>query len=128
RGKRFRLPRIQAWRDSSVILRHALCYYYEETEAIAATAGGRHMTPTENSSDSTHFGFREVRREEKAGLVRGVFDSVAGSYDLMNDLMSAGVHRLWISAMIDWLMPQKGQHLPDVARSEERRVGGVRGY
>lgn len=73
------------------------------------------MTPTENSSDSTHFGFREVRREEKAGLVRGVFDSVAGSYDLMNDLMSAGVHRLWKSAMIDWLMPQKGQHLLDVA-------------
>ncbi len=48
-------------------------------------------------------------------MVRGVFDSVADRYDLMNDLMSAGVHRLWKSAMIDWLMPCKGQHLLDVA-------------
>tara|TARA_R100000005_G_scaffold34922_1_gene16073 strand:- start:4494 stop:5255 length:762 start_codon:yes stop_codon:yes gene_type:complete len=73
------------------------------------------MAATENSSDNTHFGFREVRRDEKAGLVRGVFDSVADNYDLMNDLMSGGIHRLWKSAMIDWLMPRKGQHLLDVA-------------
>lgn len=46
-------------------------------------------------SDSTHFGFEEVSAEEKRRRVRGVFDSVAGKYDLMNDLMSAGLHRLW---------------------------------
>jgi demethylmenaquinone methyltransferase/2-methoxy-6-polyprenyl-1,4-benzoquinol methylase len=44
---------------------------------------------------TTHFGYREVAVGEKAGLVRGVFDSVAGNYDLMNDLMSLGVHRIW---------------------------------
>ena len=46
-------------------------------------------------SNSTHFGFEEVSAEEKRRRVRGVFDSVAGKYDLMNDLMSAGLHRLW---------------------------------
>ena len=44
---------------------------------------------------TTHFGYQEVAVQEKAGLVREVFDSVAGSYDLMNDLMSLGVHRIW---------------------------------
>ena len=44
---------------------------------------------------TTHFGYQEVPVQEKAGLVREVFDSVAGNYDLMNDLMSLGVHRLW---------------------------------
>ena len=44
---------------------------------------------------STDFGFEQVGWGEKARRVRGVFDSVAGNYDLMNDLMSAGAHRLW---------------------------------
>ncbi len=66
-------------------------------------------------SDSTHFGNREVAADAKAGLVHGVFTSVAGRYDLMNDLMSAGVHRLWKDAMMDWLAPRAGQHLLDVA-------------
>ena len=44
---------------------------------------------------TTHFGYREVPVEEKTGLVHGVFESVAGNYDLMNDLMSLGVHRAW---------------------------------
>ena len=52
------------------------------------------------------FGFRTVNREDKQGLVRGVFDSVADRYDVMNDLMSGGVHRLWKSALIDWMAPQ----------------------
>jgi demethylmenaquinone methyltransferase/2-methoxy-6-polyprenyl-1,4-benzoquinol methylase len=64
---------------------------------------------------STHFGFRTVAEDEKVGLVRGVFDSVAGRYDLMNDLMSAGIHRLWKAALMDWLRPRAGQHLLDVA-------------
>lgn len=65
-------------------------------------------------SATTHFGFQTVREEEKVSLVRGVFDSVAGKYDLMNDLMSAGVHRLWKANFLDWLRPQANQTLLDV--------------
>ena len=49
----------------------------------------------QESEKTTHFGYREVPVREKAGLVRGVFESVAGNYDLMNDLMSLGIHRAW---------------------------------
>jgi len=68
-----------------------------------------------NSTKTTHFGDREVPEDEKAGLVHGVFTSVASRYDVMNDLMSAGVHRIWKDAMMDWLAPRPGQHLLDVA-------------
>jgi demethylmenaquinone methyltransferase / 2-methoxy-6-polyprenyl-1,4-benzoquinol methylase len=61
------------------------------------------------------FGYREVDPAAKAGLVRGVFDRVARRYDLMNDLMSGGVHRLWKEALLDWLAPRPGIELLDVA-------------
>lgn len=61
------------------------------------------------------FGFRRVPHAEKAGLVRAVFDSVAPRYDLMNDLMSAGVHRLWKAVLIDRLAPRPTTTLLDVA-------------
>ena len=64
---------------------------------------------------SESFGFREVGAGEKKPLVRGVFDSVAPRYDLMNDLMSAGIHRLWKRAMVSTLAPRAGQRLLDVA-------------
>ncbi len=63
----------------------------------------------------TDFGFETVRVAEKSRRVAEVFDSVASQYDLMNDLMSGGVHRLWKAAMIDWLNPRPGQTLLDVA-------------
>ncbi len=63
----------------------------------------------------THFGYRTVPEAEKAGLVEGVFASVAARYDLMNDLMSGGVHRIWKDAMIDWLAPRPGMRLLDIA-------------
>jgi demethylmenaquinone methyltransferase / 2-methoxy-6-polyprenyl-1,4-benzoquinol methylase len=69
---------------------------------------------TENQR-STHFGYQEVDEAQKAGLVHDVFTRVAARYDLMNDLMSAGVHRVWKDAMMDWLAPRPGQHLLDVA-------------
>ena len=66
-------------------------------------------------SKSTHFGFKDVPESEKAGMVHGVFSSVASKYDIMNDVMSVGVHRLWKDAMMDWLAPRPGQRLLDVA-------------
>jgi demethylmenaquinone methyltransferase/2-methoxy-6-polyprenyl-1,4-benzoquinol methylase len=63
---------------------------------------------------TTHFGFRAVAEAEKAPLVRRVFSSVAGRYDLMNDLMSGGIHRWWKTAMVDWLNPQPGRVIVDV--------------
>jgi demethylmenaquinone methyltransferase/2-methoxy-6-polyprenyl-1,4-benzoquinol methylase len=70
---------------------------------------------TTSGERTTHFGFQEVPETEKAGMVHGVFSRVASRYDLMNDLMSGGVHRLWKDAMMDWLAPRDGQHLLDVA-------------
>lgn len=64
---------------------------------------------------TTHFGARDVPEDEKAGLVHGVFTSVASKYDVMNDVMSVGIHRLWKDAMMDWLAPRPGQRLLDVA-------------
>jgi len=61
------------------------------------------------------FGFREVPEGEKEGLVKQVFSSVAARYDLMNDLMSAGVHRIWKDAMVEWLNPRPGWKVLDVA-------------
>ncbi len=66
-------------------------------------------------SETTHFGYQTVPEAEKAGMVHGVFTRVASKYDIMNDLMSGGVHRLWKDAMMDWLAPRPGQKLLDVA-------------
>lgn len=61
------------------------------------------------------FGYRQVPREDKQALVADVFSSVAPSYDLMNDLMSAGIHRLWKDALMDWMAPRPEQSLVDLA-------------
>ncbi len=69
----------------------------------------------DGGDQETSFGFRTVKTGEKARLVRSVFDSVATKYDLMNDLMSGGVHRLWKSVMLDRMAPNPGGALIDVA-------------
>jgi demethylmenaquinone methyltransferase/2-methoxy-6-polyprenyl-1,4-benzoquinol methylase len=61
------------------------------------------------------FGAKDVAEDEKAGLVRAVFDSVAPAYDAMNDLMSLGIHRTWKRVLLDRLDPRPGQALIDVA-------------
>ncbi len=66
-------------------------------------------------SKTTHFGFQTVDEDAKAGMVHGVFSRVASKYDIMNDLMSMGIHRVWTDAMMDWLAPRPGQKLLDVA-------------
>ena len=67
------------------------------------------------SDKTTHFGFQDIPEAEKAGRVQGVFGSVASKYDVMNDAMSMGIHRIWKDAMMDWLAPRPGQRLLDVA-------------
>ena len=70
---------------------------------------------TQDQGSTTHFGFQTVPEADKAGMVHGVFTRVANRYDVMNDLMSVGIHRLWKDAMMDWLAPLPGQRLLDVA-------------
>jgi demethylmenaquinone methyltransferase / 2-methoxy-6-polyprenyl-1,4-benzoquinol methylase len=69
----------------------------------------------EETSSTVDFGARRVPEEEKERLIRAVFDSVAPRYDLMNDLMSGGIHRWWKDVMVAWLKPRAGQVLLDVA-------------
>jgi demethylmenaquinone methyltransferase/2-methoxy-6-polyprenyl-1,4-benzoquinol methylase len=64
---------------------------------------------------TTHFGFRQVPVEEKTGRVREVFDSVAGSYDIMNDVMSFGIHRIWKRIVVDMAGLRPGQQVLDLA-------------
>jgi demethylmenaquinone methyltransferase / 2-methoxy-6-polyprenyl-1,4-benzoquinol methylase len=71
--------------------------------------------PKSAPEPETDFGFARIPEHEKEARIRGVFESVAGRYDLMNDLMSGGVHRFWKAAMIDWLRPFPGMKALDVA-------------
>jgi demethylmenaquinone methyltransferase/2-methoxy-6-polyprenyl-1,4-benzoquinol methylase len=66
-------------------------------------------------TNTTHFGFQTVDEQEKQQRVRGVFDSVAARYGVMNDLMSAGLHRVWKREMVTALAPKAGTHILDVA-------------
>lgn len=71
--------------------------------------------PAADAPEGHWFGYRPVDPAEKASLVRAVFDSVASRYDLMNDLMSGGIHRLWKATLIDLIRPRPGMALLDVA-------------
>ena len=79
---------------------------------------------------TTDFGFRQVPRAAKAGMVRAVFESVASRYDLMNDLMSLGVHRIWKRILLTALDPRPNRTLLDLAAGTGdisfgwRRLGG----
>ncbi len=82
------------------------------------------------NENTTHFGFKTVASEEKAGLVRGVFDSVADQYDLMNDLMSLGIHRIWKRVAVQLSNVRNGESVLDLAGGTgdlttlfEKRVG-----
>ena len=65
--------------------------------------------------DNVSFGFKNVHASEKPKLVQNIFESVAGKYDLMNDFMSAGIHRLWKDTLINTLKPRPDMVLLDVA-------------
>ncbi|NCF24938.1 MAG: bifunctional demethylmenaquinone methyltransferase/2-methoxy-6-polyprenyl-1,4-benzoquinol methylase UbiE [Gammaproteobacteria bacterium] len=96
------------------------------------------MAPNTDSPDkpveTTHFGYKDVHVDEKADLVRGVFDSVANRYDIMNDLMSGGMHRLWKRYTIQHANARPGQIILDLAGGtgdlarEFARIVGERGH
>ena len=88
------------------------------------------MAKPQQPDDTTHFGYRSVSSDEKAGLVRDVFDSVASRYDLMNDLMSGGLHRLWKRFTVNQAGLKPGNvaldlagGTGDLAREFSRKVG-----
>ena len=70
---------------------------------------------SDKKENTTHFGFETILEKDKSEKVQGVFSSVASKYDVMNDVMSLGIHRVWKDAMMDWLAPIRGQALLDVA-------------
>ena len=84
-------------------------YYYNRITRF------RKMYMSKTLNKETHFGFETINEKEKAGRVQGVFNSVASKYDVMNDVMSLGVHRIWKDMMMDWLAPRSDQKLLDVA-------------
>ena len=84
-------------------------YYYNRNTRF------RKMYMSKTLNEETHFGFETINEKEKAARVQGVFNSVASKYDVMNDVMSLGVHRIWKDMMMDWLAPRADQKLLDVA-------------
>jgi demethylmenaquinone methyltransferase/2-methoxy-6-polyprenyl-1,4-benzoquinol methylase len=82
------------------------------------------------NENTTHFGFEQVATEDKVRKVRSVFDSVASNYDVMNDLMSFGIHRIWKKVAIQLANVRNGDHILDLAGGTgdlttlfEKRVG-----
>ncbi|WP_257279871.1 MULTISPECIES: bifunctional demethylmenaquinone methyltransferase/2-methoxy-6-polyprenyl-1,4-benzoquinol methylase UbiE [unclassified Endozoicomonas] len=73
------------------------------------------MTEKVRDQDKTHFGYKDVNPDDKEKLVAGVFHSVADSYDMMNDLMSMGVHRIWKRFTVELSAVRKGHHVLDIA-------------
>lgn len=92
------------------------------------------MSKPDASAETTHFGYKNVPVDEKASRVRGVFDSVATRYDIMNDLMSAGLHRLWKRHTIDQAAARPGHAVLDLAGGtgdlalKFARQGGPKGH
>lgn len=74
-----------------------------------------HSTSSDSQQQLTHFGFKQVDKQQKASLVAGVFDSVAAKYDVMNDVMSLGIHRLWKRYTIDCANVRVGNRVLDIA-------------
>ena len=102
------------------VLRASTQYARGSTQLPHVSAGGRRLSTSvvrmEGKEErTTHFGFQTVDTALKEGLVGGVFSSVASSYDMMNDAMSMGIHRLWKNRFVDMLDPRGGIRCLDVA-------------
>jgi demethylmenaquinone methyltransferase/2-methoxy-6-polyprenyl-1,4-benzoquinol methylase len=86
-----------------------------QTQESAVQGSQAAHNPTNNVGETTHFGFKTVPTGEKQAKVAEVFHSVAAKYDLMNDLMSMGIHRLWKRFAITLSGVRRGQHVLDIA-------------
>ena len=75
----------------------------------------RKLAGMTHPDDTTDFGFQTISTEQKSRRVRDVFKGVSSRYDLMNDLMSGGMHRIWKAALVDWLAPRPHQRILDLA-------------
>jgi len=91
--------------------------FYSVAQAASTTnpTEGDTHTKSNNNNDFTHFGFKSVPRDEKESMVGDVFKKVAAKYDIMNDVMSFGVHRLWKDSFVKLLSPSPGSTILDVA-------------
>ena len=84
-------------------------------DRLAAAGASRDARGIDAKDERTHFGYEQVAPDEKTRRVRGVFDSVAGKYDVMNDLMSGGLHRLWKRFAVELVPARPGQRVLDLA-------------
>lgn len=75
------------------------------------------ISRTYSTDNTTHFGYKQIPKTEKESLVKNVFEKVANDYDLMNDVMSFGTHRLWKNHFINQMNPLPDTKLLDVAVS-----------
>ena len=113
-------PRAVHWQTgetlASMILRRFLRRTdFRKSQSSILFANRYHNTASTQEQDgTTHFGFRDVEKKQKEDLVRGVFDSVADNYDVMNDLMSGTLHRYWKDEFVNTLHPLPAQII-DVA-------------
>src|SRR5262249_51246009 len=116
RGARFRLQAARACGEMSESKRESMGVRY--SPCLGPSLWSDPMNETRKDApagDTASFGFQDVPKGEKAGRVREVFSSVASKYDLMNDAMSGGMHRLWKDAAAARLNPQPGELILDVA-------------
>lgn len=98
-------------RTLSSLARRHLC----STSSCFSGKDSDDETKVDAPSETIDFGFQTIEKQEKQNLVRNVFNSVAPSYDVMNDLMSGGLHRLWKDKMVEMLAPYPGMNHIDVA-------------
>ncbi len=82
---------------------------------IGHCPSNKYKQPIKIMTQTTDFGFQQVNPAEKTGMVRGVFERVAGKYDIMNDILSFGMHRLWKDQLLNQLRPNIYNHLLDLA-------------
>eukprot|EP00288_Rhodomonas_lens_P011918 CAMPEP_0177746764 /NCGR_PEP_ID=MMETSP0484_2-20121128/31041_1 /TAXON_ID=354590 /ORGANISM="Rhodomonas lens, Strain RHODO" /LENGTH=139 /DNA_ID=CAMNT_0019261531 /DNA_START=60 /DNA_END=476 /DNA_ORIENTATION=- len=92
---------------------HPPRFHFPSSHAFANIS--RSFSSQNEDGENTHFGFKTVRAQDKAKMVEEIFSKVAERYDVMNDLMSGGMHRLWKDQLVSSLGPVRGTTMVDLA-------------